>query len=101
MALMSGPIFPRLLCALEKKGIESEGLAVIVYDVLYAGGMVVGPSVSSLFIKGGWSGYFLPLLSVILMLTIFVVYLLDCILAHDKNTKVQQEVALTPITSNH
>ncbi|GAQ83275.1 hypothetical protein KFL_001410320 [Klebsormidium nitens] len=100
MALMSGPIFPRLLRALEKRGIESEGLAVIVYNVLYAGGMVVGPLITSLITKGNLSSHFLSLLSIVLMLTVLAIYFLDCIMARDVKVKAQ-EVALTRTTSNH
>lgn len=74
MALMGGPTFPRLVRALKLKGTEDDGVAVILYDGLYSGGMIVGPFVGLSLRKLTSTATVLQILSGILALTVALIY---------------------------
>lgn len=78
MALMGGPTFPRLVSALKLKGSDDEGVAVVLYDGLYSGGMVLGPFVGLALKNATSSATVLQILSGGLALMISAIYCVEC-----------------------
>jgi hypothetical protein len=60
--------------ALKLKGTEDDGVAVILYDGLYSGGMIVGPFVGLSLRKLTSTATVLQILSGILALTVALIY---------------------------
>ncbi|GAQ83238.1 hypothetical protein KFL_001400220 [Klebsormidium nitens] len=74
MALMGDPTFPRLVSALKLTGSEDEAVAVVLYDGLYSGGMIMGPFVGLSLKNATSSATVLQILSGCLALMISAIY---------------------------
>jgi hypothetical protein len=74
MALMGGPTFPRLVQALKLKGSDDDGVAVILYDALYSGSMIIGPFVGLSLRNATSTSAVLQILSGVLATTIAIIY---------------------------
>ncbi|GAQ83240.1 hypothetical protein KFL_001400230 [Klebsormidium nitens] len=77
MALMGGPTFPRLVGALNLRGSQDDGVAVIFYDALYSGGMIVGPFIGLSLKNATSSATVLQILSGFLALVVGAIYVVE------------------------
>lgn len=90
MALMGGPTFPRLVGALSLQGSGDDGVAVILYDALYSGGMILGPFIGLSLKKVTSSATVLQILSGFLALVVGAIYFVEFV-SRERRTGSKKE----------
>lgn len=88
---MGGPTFPRLVQALKLKGSDDDGVAVILYDALYSGGMIIGPFVGLSLRNATSTSAVLQILSGVLAVTIAIIYCIQCFSKVEKKIESEGE----------